>query len=341
MVEPTHAKLSVRRQCETLGISRSGWYSARDRQPSRRNMELMKTIDRIHTECPWYGSRRIRAVLLREGMRVSRKRVQRLMRIMGIAGVAPRRSTSRPAPSHTVHPYLLRNVKVKRPNQAWCADITYVPLLHGFMYLAAVMDWYSRRVLPWRVSNSLSADFCCEALQEALDHHGRPEIFNTDQGAQFTCDAFLDILRDAEVRISMDGRGRWMDNVFIERLWRTVKHEDVYLRCYENPKQLRAGLDRFFRYYNEQRPHQALEYETPAEIHRATRGWNPEIGRSPFHRPAPTNCQRSILAAGGSPPEEGPAGPQDRGTTQPQYRVPLVLDLGSTSRNRSSVCSKV
>ena len=317
MIQPAHRKLSVRRQCEALGISRSGWYASRNRQPSGRDLELMAMIDRIYTQCPWYGSRRVRAVLLREGVRVNRKRVQRLMRAMGIAGVAPRHSTSHPAPSHTIYPYLLRNLSVNRPNQAWCADITYIPLQKGFMYLVAVMDWYSRRVLSWGLSNSLSADFCCEALQDALNGHGKPEIFNTDQGAQFTCDAFVGILRDAEVRVSMDGRGRWMDNVFIERLWRTVKHEDIYLRCYENPRQLRDGLKRFFRYYNGHRPHQALEYRTPAEIHRATRGWNPEIGRSPFHPDAPTNCQRSILASGGPPPEEGPDGPQNRRATRP------------------------
>lgn len=218
----------------------------------------MRTIDRICTECPWYGSRRIRAVLLREGIRASRKRVQRLMRKMGIAGVAPRRNTLRPALGHKVYPYLLRDTKVTHPDQVWAADVTYIPLPQGFMYLVAVMDCHPRRVLSWRLPNSLSADFCCEALQEAMDRHGKPEVFNTDQGAQFTCDAFLDILRDAEVRISMDGRGRWMDNVFVERLWQTVKHEDVYLRCYETPLQLREGIGRFFRHCNEQRPHQAL-----------------------------------------------------------------------------------
>jgi putative transposase len=206
---------------------------------------------------------------------------------------------------------------VRRPDQVWCADITYIPLPQGFMYLVAVMDWHWRRVLSWKLSNSLSADFCCEALQEAMDGYGQPEIFNTDQGAQFTCDAFVDILLDAEVRVSMDGRGRWMDNVFIERLWRTVKHEDVYLRCYESPRQLRAGIDRFFRYYNEQRPHQTLGYRTPGEVHRQERQMNPDIGRSPSHPDAPTNCPRSIFASGGSPPEEGPGGPQDRRATQP------------------------
>jgi putative transposase len=317
MVEPKHAKMSVRRQCKALGISRSGWYSARDRQPSRKDVALMGTIDRIYTQWPWYGSRRIRAVLLRESLRVNRKRIQRLMRKMGIAGVAPRRSTSRPAPSHTVYPYLLRNLKVTRPDQVWSTDITYIPLPQGFMYLVAVMDWHSRRVLSWRLSNSLSTDFFCEALQEAMARHGKPEIFNTDQGAQFTCDAFLEILRAAGVRISMDGRGRWMDNVFVERLWRTVKHEDIYLRCYENPRQLRQGLDRFFRHYNEERPHQALEYKTPTEVHRLGRGWNPNNGRSPLHPDTPTSFIKPILASGGSSPEEGPDGPQDRRSAQP------------------------
>ena len=235
------------------------------------------------------------------------------------------------------HPYLLRNVKVERPNQAWCADITYIPLSQGFMYLVAVMDWHSRRVLSWRLSNTLSADFCCEALQEALSGYGKPEIFNTDQGAQFTCDAFLDILRDAGVRISMDGRGRWMDNVFIERLWRTVKHEDVYLHCYGNPKQLRAGLDRFFRYYNEQRPHQALEYETPAEIHRATREWNPDTGSSPFHPDTPMDkgplplrrCLKGSPCPCGTVSRRAGHRPQ-KALAALERQVPCNLDFSST-----------
>jgi putative transposase len=216
-----------------------------------------------------------------------------------------------------VYPYLLRNVAVDRPDQVWCSDITYLPLPKGFVYLVAVMDWHSRRVLSWRLSNSLSADFCAEALREALDRHYRPEIFNTDQGAQFTCEAFLQPLRDEGVRISMDGRGRWADNVIVERLWRTVKHEDIYVRCYENPRQLREGLDRFFRYYNEQRPHETLGYHTPGEVHRGQMQWNPNSGRSPSNPAAPTNSRKSILAAGGPPAEERPGGPGKTKFIQP------------------------
>ena len=316
MVEPEYPGLSIRRQCDSLGISRSGWYSDRNSQPSEKDIAMMNTIDRIYTKWPWYGSRRIRAVLMREGVRIGRGRVQRLMRKMGIAGVAPRRSCSRPAPKNAVYPYLLRNVTVDHPSQAWCADITYLPLPKGFMYLVAVMDWHSRRVLSWELSNSLTSDFCVEALQDALEHHGKPEIFNTDQGSQFTCEAFLNPLREADILISMDGVGRWVDNVFIERLWRTLKYEDIYVRGYETATELRQGLARFFRYYNESRPHQSLEYHTPGEVHRGEETLNPKIGRSPSSPPAPTN-RESILAAGGAPTEEGPGGPGKTNSTQP------------------------
>ena len=308
MVEASHSKLSVRRQCALLGFSRSGWNSARDRQPPEDDLELMKRIDRIYTDCPWYGSRRIREALRRQGLGVNRKRVQRLMRRMGIQGAVPRRSTSRPAPNHPVFPYLLRGLTVNRPDQVWCADITYAPVAHGFMYLVAVMDWYSRYVISWELSNSLDGSFCVEALAAALQH-GTPQIFNTDQGCQFTAHPFVSLLRDTGIRISMDGRGRALDNVFVERLWRSVKHEDIYLRGYETAPELYRGLIRYFHYYNHQRPHQGLAYRTPAELYRpgcpdGPSGLsNPEGGRSAAGSAAPTSY-RPILAAGGPPAAE-------------------------------------
>lgn len=304
MIEPRCRDLSIRRQCGLLDVSRSAWYQARNRSVSDRDTDTMKRIDRIYTEWPWYGSRRVAAQLRREGRRVSRKRVQRLMRTMGIAGAAPKRATSRPERSHPVYPYLLRNLTVNRPNQVWCADITYIPLDKGHMYLVAIMDWYSRYVLSWALSNSLDSSFCVEALQDTLASHGTPEIFNTDQGCQFTSADFTTVLRQAGVRISMDGRGRWMDNVFIERLWRSVKHEDIYFRGYETATELYRGLIRYFRYYNEQRPHQSLDDRTPAEVHAnpVPTPTNAEGGgEQPALSAAPTNLM-SILAAGGLPP---------------------------------------
>ena len=198
---------------------------------------------------------------------VNRKRVQRLMRLMGLQAIYPRRRTSQLAPGHRIYPDLLRDLAIDRPNQVWATDITYIPMAQGFMYLVAILDWHSRRVLSWRLSNTLETDFCIEALEEALSRHGPPEIFNTDQGAQFTAAAFTAVLKAHQVQISMDGKGRWMDNVFVERLWRTVKYEDIYLRAYENPAELRAGLDRYFRFYNTQRGHAALDRQTPDEVY--------------------------------------------------------------------------
>jgi len=269
-MEPDHAEVSIRKQCQLLAVSRSGWYAARDRRTSAEDCEMMNRIDRIYTDCPWYGSRRIAAMLRREGVRINRKRAQRLMRTMGVQGAMPRRSTSKRNMKHPVFPYLLRNVKIKHPNQVWSTDITYVPLNKGFMYLTAVIDWYSRYVLSWALSNTLDSSFCVEALEEAL-LQGTPEIFNSDQGVQFTSQPFTSTLKNAGVRISMDGRGRWLDNVFVERLWRTVKHEDVYFRGYETAPDLYRGLIRFFHSYNEERPHQSLEYKTPGEVYRTPR----------------------------------------------------------------------
>jgi putative transposase len=227
----------------------------------------MHLIDEIPLRLPFYGSRRVRDELETTGHPVNRKRVQRLMRQMGIRALYPRRRTSAPGQGHKVYPYLLKGVTVERPNQVWAADICYVPMAKGYMYLVAVIDWYSRRVLAWRTSNTLDSTFCVEALEEALDRHGVPEVFNTDQGAQFTSEAFTRVLKDHGVAISMDGKGRWLDNVFVERLWRSVKYEDIYLRAYETPAALRAGLDRYFAFYNSRRRHAALDRRTPDAVY--------------------------------------------------------------------------
>jgi putative transposase len=231
-------------------------------------LELMRRIDEIHLEHPYYGSRKVAQTLRGQGHTINRKRVQRLMRLMGLESVAPKPGTSRPAPEHPVYPYLLRNLAICRVNQVWAADITYIPMAVGFAYLVAIIDWYSRRVLSWRLSNTMETNFCVEALQEALERFGRPEIFNTDQGAQFTAEDFTKVLRDAGVAISMDGRGRWVDNVFIERVWRSLKYEEVFLHAYENLDEARAGIGRYFEFYNMRRPHQSLGNQTPEAFYR-------------------------------------------------------------------------
>jgi putative transposase len=261
-----HRSLSVSQQCRLLGVARSTAYY-RPAAVSTEDLLLMRLIDEIHLALPFYGSRRIRDELETRGHPVNRKRVQRLMRQMRLTALYPKRRTSAPGQGHKVYPYLLNGVTVERANQVWAADICYIPMAKGFMYLVAIMDWYSRRVLAWRVSNTLDADFCVEALQEALSRYGRPSIFNTDQGAQFTSEAFTDVLKEHRVAISMDGKGRWLDNVFVERLWRSVKYEDVYLRAYETPAQLSAGLDRYFRFYNGRRRHAALGRRTPDAVY--------------------------------------------------------------------------
>jgi putative transposase len=228
----------------------------------------MRRIDELHLEYPFFGSRKLRQMLASEGRRVNRKRVQRLMRTMGLETMAPKPpATSRPAPEHPSYPYLMRSVRVDRVNQAWAADITYIPLAHGFAYLVAIMDWHSRRVLSWRLSNTMDASFCVEALEEALRRFPAPEIFNTDRGAQFTSEAFTNVLRSRSVRISMDGKGRYLDNIFVERLWRSLKHEAVYLYAYEDVAAARAGIGRYLRFYNEVRPHQSLGYQTPTSFY--------------------------------------------------------------------------
>ncbi len=261
-VEP-NKQLSMRRQCEILGVNRSSVYYERV-GPDPEELELMRRIDELHLEFPFYGSRRIGQVLRGEGLDANRKRIQRLMRIMDIEAIAPKPNTSRREPEHPVYPYLLRGLSISRPNQVWATDITYIPLAHGFAYLVAIMDWYSRRVLAWRLSNTLDTSFCVEALEEALARFGQPEIFNTDQGSQFTAGDFTGVLLARGIKISMDGKGRCIDNVFVERLWRSLKYEDVYLNAYDNLVEARAGIGRYFDFYNNRRGHQTLGYQTPA-----------------------------------------------------------------------------
>jgi len=235
------------------------------------DLEMMKRIDRLHLERPFYGARKIAVVLSRDGHKVGRKRVTRLMRLMGIETMYRKPNLSRRHPQHKIYPYLLRNLPIERVHQVWSCDITYIPMAHGFLYLVAVIDWYSRLVLSWRLSNTMDKTFCVEALQEALDRYGKPEIFNTDQGVQFTCEAFITTLADQGIRISMDGKGRCLDNIFCERLWRSLKYEDIYLRAYETTKEARTGIGQWFTFYNDARPHQSLKYQTPRHFFEATR----------------------------------------------------------------------
>ncbi len=262
----TEHELSKTRRCELLDVARSTAYY-RPEPVSEVDLALMRLIDEIHLKLPFYGSRRIRDELEDQGHRVNRKRVQRLMRLMGLQALYPRRRTSQPGKGHKIYPYLLRDLTVGRANQVWATDVCYIPMTKGFMYLVAIMDWHTRRVLSWRVSNTLDTDFCIEALEEALQRYGTPEIFNTDQGSQFTSEAFTGVLKEHGINISMDGKGRWVDNVFVERLWRSVKYEDVYLRAYETPAELRAGLTRYFQFYNARRRHSALDRRTPDAVY--------------------------------------------------------------------------
>lgn len=258
--------LPIVRQCQLLDVARSTVYY-RSQAVNDDDDELMKRIDSVHLEWPFLGSRRIADALADEGRVVNRKRVQRLMRVMGLTALYPKPRTTQPAPGHRIYPYLLRDLTIDRPNQVWCTDITYLPMARGFLYLVAVMDWYSRKVLSWRVSNTMDDDFCVEALEAAIAAYGTPEIFNTDQGSQFTGAAFTGVLKREEIQISRDGRGRWMDNVFIERLWRSVKYEEVYLKAYDNARQARSGLGAYFKFYNSRRRHQALDRQTPDQVY--------------------------------------------------------------------------
>ena len=264
MVDREHPGLSTVRQCALLGISRSSVYY-RPRAPSQKDLALMSQIDQQYLATPFYGSRRMKVWLGRQGHRVNRKRVQRLMRTLGLQVIYRRPRTSKPAPGHKVYPYLLGGMEITGPNQVWAADITYIPMARGFLYLVASMDWYSRYVVAWRLSNTLDADFCVETLEEALSK-GKPEVFNTDQGSQFTSEGFTELLEEHGVSISMDRKGRYTGNIFVERLWRTVKYEEVYLKAYSDGREAKDGLEAYFHFYNTQRPHQALGYRTPAEV---------------------------------------------------------------------------
>lgn len=266
LVEPGHRRLSITRQCDLLSISRSSYYYE-PKGESELNLKLMKLIDVQFLETPFYGSRQMTRHLRRQGYRVNRKRVGRLMLLMGLSAVFTRPNTSKPHPEHEVYPYLLRNMEINEPDEVWCADITYIPMRRGFLYLVAVMDWATRKVLSWRLSNTMDARFCVEALEEAIRRHGTPGIFNTDQGSQFTSLEFTSVLKEAGVRISMDGRGRWMDNVMIERLWRSLKYECVYLNAFETGSELSRGLGNWIGFYNQRRPHSSLDSRTPDEAY--------------------------------------------------------------------------
>jgi putative transposase len=266
VVEPGHPSLSVRQQCKLLGLSRASYYY-QPAQASELNLELMKLIDEQYLKTPFYGYRKMTVCLQGLTYMVNRKRVRRLMNLMGIQAVGPKPQTSRSGKAHKIYPYLLRGVKITHANQVWSADITYVPMQRGFMYLVAILDWHSRYVLSWEISNTLDGAFCLEALESALAKYDQPKIFNTDQGVQFTADAFTQRLKNAEIEISMDGRGRFVDNIFIERLWRSVKYENIYLNDYQTGIELAAGLADYFDLYNHERPHQSLDYQTPAQVY--------------------------------------------------------------------------
>jgi putative transposase len=270
-MEPRHEQLSIARQCELLDLPRSSFYyePLAPGWETQENLELMRLLDRQYTQTPFYGSRRMTAWLRREGYRVNRKRVSRLMAALGVEAIYPRPSTSQPDFAHRIYPYLLRNVTIERVNQVWSIDITYIRLRGGFVYLVAILDWFSRYVLSWELSNSLEGAFCVAALERALSRDC-PEIFNSDQGCQFTSADFIARLKAAQVRISMDGRGRFLDNIWVERLWRTVKYEEVYLKDYKSAQEARDHLERYLSFYNKERLHQSLDYKTPHEVYCAT-----------------------------------------------------------------------
>jgi putative transposase len=265
MIDRSHA-LSISRQAKALNISRGSVYY-KPRPVSAADLGVMRRLDEMHLEHPFAGSRMLRDMLRREGIKIGRRRVATLMKRMGVEAIYRRPNTSKPAPGCKIHPYLLRGLKVERPNQVWAMDITYIPMARGFLYLAAVIDWFSRRVLAWRLSITMEAEFCIEAALEALARHGRPEIFNTDQGSQFTSAAFTSVLIANGVAISMDGKGAWRDNVFVERLWKSVKYEEVYLRAYDSVSGARASLGRYLDFYNRRRPHSSLDRRTPDEAY--------------------------------------------------------------------------
>lgn len=258
--------ISKRRQCELLSLNRSSLYYARQPE-NQENLAIMEMIDRQYMETPYYGIRKMTEIVRKAGYPVNRKRIQRLMQLMGIQAIYQKPRTSKGNPAHKKYPYLLKSKVIDRPNQVWAADITYIPMAQGFVYLVAIVDWYSRYILSWRVSTTMDSRFCLTALEEAIAKYGAPEIFNTDQGSQFTCQDWIDSLLDANIQISMDGKGRFLDNIFVERIWRTVKYEDIYLKRYETVRELKSGLDEYIGFYNTRRIHQALDYQTPADVY--------------------------------------------------------------------------
>lgn len=268
LIEADHPQLSIQGQCELVGLPCSSYYRKnKNGQECPENLELMRLIDEEYTNHPFYGTRQMRNYLRRQGFKVNRKRVQRLMQKMGLQSIAPKPNTSKPAPDHKVYPYLLRGLDVTGPNQVWCSDITYIRMAGGFVYLTAVMDWHSRYVLSWEISVTMDSEFCVSTLERALRCYDNPLIFNTDQGSQYTSHEFTGTLKDYGIQISMDGKGRAMDNIFIERLWRSVKYEEVYLKEYQSVEELREALKHYFEFYNHQRPHQSFDGQTPAEVY--------------------------------------------------------------------------
>ena len=266
MIKPANLNLSIVRQCQLLNVSRSGWYY-KPKEESSFNLNLMRVIDKQFLATPYYGSRQMTHQLRRSGILVGRKRVRRLMKLMSLHAIYQAPKTSLPHPQHKVYPYLLKDLNINLPNQVWCSDITYIPLKRGFLYLTAIMDWYSRKVLSWLISNTLDTDFCVQALKEAISLYGVPDIFNTDQGSQYTSLSFTSVLKDHGIKISMDGKGRWMDNVFIERLWRSLKYECVYLNNFENARQAKVLIGNWMNHYNRSRPHSTFDGQTPHEVY--------------------------------------------------------------------------
>lgn len=296
-------KIKLAKQCELAGVCRATWYNRQSVKPmAEDDTHLCRLIDEAYTKYPFYGSRRMVVHLFGQGIKVNRKRVQRLMRLTGLAGMAPGPNTSQKHPEHKVYPYLLRGLTVVRPNQVWSTDITYIRLARGFVFLVAIIDWYSRKVLSWRVSNSMDSSFCVDCLEDALQTYGNPEIFNSDQGSQFTSDAFTKVLNRQGIQISMDGRGRALDNIFVERLWRNVKYEDVYLKGYSDVAELMVGLTNYFSLYNEERPHQSLGYQTPDAVYASGQGGGASI---PDHfSDARGESPVSLRSKGDSPQEQ-------------------------------------
>ena len=298
LVERDAPVLPVSRQCRLLAVSRASIYR-RPAEISEEDCTIMALLDRQYLARPYYGSRRMAAWLATQGHIVNRKRVQRLMRLAGLVAIYQRPNTSKPAPAHKIYPYLLGGISIERVNQVWCADVTYIPMAKGFLYLVVIMDWVSRAVLAWRLSNTLGAEFCVEALEEALSRHGRPEIFNTDQGSQFTSDDFTRLLKRHAITISMDGKGRCIDNIFVERLWRSLKYEEVYLNAYVSVAEAKAGIGSWLGFYNEERQHQSLGYRTPRQAYEAECPWICGQSASPtgcafVHIPTGTTASHGI-----------------------------------------------